>query len=166
MVFIANLFVSLVILYLLLVNKIKNIRMLVGLIFFIVFYATLIYDFRKDFNATYLYSDAQCKIVNKDIQTRHIFYYIPVYSPNFWVQFSVEDQFYNTKAKLNMTNPAFFSYQHASMSSTPYYIGETYPCWYDPADPNTVVFQQGWYTWTDYWEVTLLGIFVFILMAL
>jgi hypothetical protein len=165
MIFIANLFISLVIVYLLLVNKIKNIRMLIGLIFLIVFYATLIHDFKNDFDATYLYADAQCKVVNQDIQTK-LFFHIPIYYPSFWVQFSAEEQFYNTKAKLNIADPGYFSYARANTSLNPYYIGETYPCWYNPSDPNIVVFQQGWFTWTDYWQVTLLGLFIFILMAL
>jgi hypothetical protein len=69
-----------------------------------------------------------------------------VFAPRFRLKFTVEGRSYSPWAAYDVTDLHTRDREHSEAILDRFEVGNEYPCWYDPRDPQRVVLARG-YTW-------------------
>ncbi|MGH7137178.1 MAG: DUF3592 domain-containing protein [Pirellulales bacterium] len=72
-----------------------------------------------------------------------------LFAPRFLVQFTAQGRDYATWAAYDITDLHTRDRQRSEALLDRFVVGEEYPCWYDPRNPNRAVLARGytWLTW-------------------
>lgn len=105
------------------------------------------------------YREASCRLLAKQAQAS------PADAsrsrPGFQIQYEVGKQSYSRWAPYEVTGAYSSDRKQVEDVLRQFHIGQSYPCWYDPRDPETVVLSRG-YTWFAWLMLLLPGAFITI----
>lgn len=74
----------------------------------------------------------------------------PSYAPRFRLQFDLKGRPHRVWARYEINDVHALDRARSVALLDEYRVGDIYPCWYDPSDPNRVVLRRGytWFAWT------------------
>jgi|GEM_PF-6820243 len=158
-----NLLCLLAILYVTIIERRWSKRALFGCLYVVIIALILINNLFRDFQVNYLFTGAECRIMNTHIESSN-FLNLTTYHPNLQVQYALQGQITTQDAKLTILDEAWLSSASLKSVLDAYYFGETYPCWFDASNPSTVVLEQGWFSYINDWKIVGISIVVFMLI--
>lgn len=112
-----------------------------------VYYLQSIYftQILPDKMAAATFTETRCKVIEKSWQVEPTWFHS--YRGHFTLTYTVDGKVYQTVTSGNGLDPSFaFDRPTVQALLDQFDIGKTYPCWYDPSKPQTVIlsFRKTW----------------------
>jgi hypothetical protein len=111
----------------------------IGIAFIAVAYVAYL---RPEFRVNQQFRQTTCVILGKQLimlQDRNG----TVYRPEFQIRYRAGNKYYETST-YNITGESTSGRAHKEEILSRYEMGQTYPCWYDPANPQVAVLVRGY----------------------
>ena len=148
----------------LLLNGLKQPRLLLSGIFVIAVFYYFVSDTINNYRVHQHFVATQCQILNKTIESElsgRSRLYFPVFSGNYYVNGNLAQQ----RFLPDLINEKYMLSSSAATELNRYQINQTYYCWYDPDNPSVVVLQRDWQTSVNSSKVTLIGVLIVSVVA-
>lgn len=156
MLIIINFLLTLLILYLALIDKLEHPRILFAVAFTVGIWIYFLVTIKNEYNVNQYFVATQCTVTSLQIIQRPC-NRVCAYSYTAEIQGTVNINGQTlSQSLLPHISDIEGTFSSIQSMANQYKLNTPYACWYDPKNPSTVVLTKGWYSLLNQWPITVI----------